>query len=67
MITSIYDWDYFKVNQIVNIDKMRFLEEFSDFENMVIRKMFLQLKFEANGFYRKENKKGPKKATRNFW
>ena len=46
MVTSIYDRDYFKVNQIVNIDKMRFLEEFSDFDRMVIRKMFLQLKFD---------------------
>ena len=46
MVTSIYDRDYFKVNQIVNIDKMRLLEEFHTFENMVIRKMFLQIKFD---------------------
>ena len=43
---NVYDRDYFKVHQIVNINKMKFLEEFSDFETMVIRKMFLQLKFD---------------------
>lgn len=72
MITRIYDRDYFKVNQIVNIDKMRFFEEFSDFESIVIRKMFLKLKFDilsknnSRLTASKKIKKGSRKATRNF-
>ena len=46
MTTSIYDRDYFKVSQIVNINKIKFLEEFSDFETLAIRKMLLQLKLD---------------------
>ena len=45
-MTTIYDQDYFKVSRIMNIDKMRFLEEFSEFESKVVRKMFLQLKID---------------------
>jgi len=45
-MTTIYDQDYFKVSRIMNIDKMRFLEEFSEFESKVVKKMFLQLKID---------------------
>lgn len=41
-----YNQDYFKVNRIMSSDKMKFLEEFSDLEYLVMRKMFLQLKFD---------------------
>jgi len=46
MSTSVYDREYFKVNQIVNTNKIKFLEEFSDFETLAIRKMLLQLKLD---------------------
>ena len=46
MSTSVYDREYFKVNQIVSTNKIKFLEEFSDFETLVIRKMFLQLQLD---------------------
>ena len=37
---SISDRGYLKKHPIINMTKMKFLEEFSDFEAMVIRKMF---------------------------
>ena len=38
--------NYFEKNQIINATKIKFLEEFSDVETMIVRKMFLQLKFD---------------------
>ena len=71
-MTRIYDRDYSKVNQIININKMRF--SFSDFESMVIKKMFLQLKLDIfsendpslEGFAKKKIKEDIKKQLEIF-
>ena len=65
------DQNYFKVNRIVNTDKIRFLEEFSDIERQVMRIMFLQLKIDIlsvdnSGITTDVNKKRSREATRNL-
>ena len=40
------DQNYFQSNRIIHTDKIRFLEEFSDLENIAMRKTFLQLKLD---------------------
>ena len=44
MTKPVSDQNYFKVNRIMDTNKIEFLEGFSEIEGRLVRKMFLQLK-----------------------